>query len=680
MAENSKTDRTKRRRVLAEVEKYIENIDNDILFRQDPIDSQSEYADGRTFLEDGIPSDLEIEYSADESQAQVENDCNQHVHESIEVNSGLDSDFEEPLDSEGSEEMEDDTDFKTELIQWACKFNVPHNSLSELLRILGPHHLNLPKDPRTLLRTQTRVETKRVSGGIYYHVGIVEGVTSALMSGKTILGENNLITLQVNIDGLPLFKSSNTQFWPLLGLVNTLGKQQPFLIGIFHGNSKPSNLNFLTDFVTEYKTISAEGIDFLGTRYQVVITAVMCDAPARAMVKNVKGHSGYSGCDKCEQYGVYRNKVTFPETCAPRRTDHSFLQKLDARHHIGPTPLTELSIGMVSQFPLDYMHLVCLGVMRRLLKFWMKGPLNNRQGPRVIQSISSSLSSLHSVMPCEFARKPRPLTEFERWKATEFRQLLLYTGPVVLLGQLSEELLQHFMMFSVSMFIFLNPVYCTTYNEFAHDLLVSFVEQYAHIYGRDMITYNIHGLVHLSEEVKLFGALDNISCFPFESYLGQLKRLVRKPSSPLEQVIRRLSEKQNEVQDEARGTPIFQQKHHAGPVPVMLSTTTIQQFKVLNLPDCILKITEGNNCVQIGNSIALVHNFISSQGQNYIVYKQFRSIKSYFKYPLNSKLLGIFKVKKLRTDLEVSLITDIVRKYVLMPKRNYYVAIPLLHH
>ncbi|KAJ8043546.1 hypothetical protein HOLleu_10677 [Holothuria leucospilota] len=159
-----------------------------------------------------------------------------------------------------------------------------------------------------------------------------------------------------------------------------------------------------------------------------------------------------------------------------------------------------------------------------------------------------------------------------------------------------------------------------------------------------MITYNVHGLVHLSEKVKVFGALDNISCFPYESYLGELKRLVRKPASPLAQVIRRLSEKQNEAQDEARDTPIFQQQHHAGPVPVMMSTTIIQ-FKVLYLTDCTLKITEGNNCVQIGKSIALVQNFISSQGQNYIVFKQFRSIKSYFKYPLNSKLLGFVKVK-----------------------------------
>ena len=29
--------------------------------------------------------------------------------------------------------------------------------------------------------------------------------------------------------------------------------------------------------------------------------------------------------------------------------------------------LSSLPIGLVSQFPLDYLHLVCLGVMRRFL-------------------------------------------------------------------------------------------------------------------------------------------------------------------------------------------------------------------------------------------------------------------------------------------------------------------------
>ena len=108
----------------------------------------------------------------------------------------------------------------------------------------------------------------------------------------------------------------------------------------------------------------------------------MCDAAARAYIKSVKSHSGYSGCDKCTQAGEYNGKMTFPETDAPLRTDIAFDEMTDEDHRVRPCPLRRLSppLGMVSQFTLDNMHLVCLGVMKRLILLWMKGPLQYRLG------------------------------------------------------------------------------------------------------------------------------------------------------------------------------------------------------------------------------------------------------------------------------------------------------------
>ena len=80
--------------------------------------------------------------------------------------------------------------------------------------------------------------------------------------------------------------------------------REPFVIGIFSGTAKPTNLrDYLSDFINEFNEISENGITFRDEYFIIEITSVICDAPARAFVKNVKQFSGYHGCDKCTQEG-----------------------------------------------------------------------------------------------------------------------------------------------------------------------------------------------------------------------------------------------------------------------------------------------------------------------------------------------------------------------------------------
>ena len=101
----------------------------------------------------------------------------------------------------------------------------------------------------------------------------------------------------------------------------------------------------------------------------------------------------------------------------------------------GDSPFINAGIGMVSQLPIDYMHLVCLGVAKRILLMWIKGSLDISIGSRAVEEISATLKSLKACISCELVRKPRSLAhvEVDSWTATEFRQFLLYIGPVVLL-------------------------------------------------------------------------------------------------------------------------------------------------------------------------------------------------------------------------------------------------------
>lgn len=179
-------------------------------------------------------------------------------------------------------------------------------------------------------------------------------------------------------------------------------------------------------------------------------------------------------------------------------------------------------MGCVTGFPLEYMHLVCLGVVKRLLCFLKKGPPACRLSHAQIRAISTQLVFLSGKLPSEFARRPRPLTELDQWKATELRQFLLYTGPVVLKKVLHKKVYEHFLCLTVAVSILLDSSEKkrAAYMKYATDLLSSFVDRCKRIYTPAFVVYNVHGLRDLSDDSRYYQcSLNDISAFSFGNHL-----------------------------------------------------------------------------------------------------------------------------------------------------------------
>ena len=131
-------------------------------------------------------------------------------------------------------------------------------------------------------------------------------------------------------------------------------------------------------------------------KYTVAVSSVVCDALARVFRKRIKGHSGYSACDKCTQPDLYINEMTFPDVDEPIRTNVTCYEMGDNKHYKGPgsfwSPNRRYDNGIA----------FALGVMQRLLRCWMKGPLACCLAYRTKYLISRALLSLSNIMPGEF--------------------------------------------------------------------------------------------------------------------------------------------------------------------------------------------------------------------------------------------------------------------------------------
>jgi len=62
------------------------------------------------------------------------------------------------------------------------------------------------------------------------------------------------------------------------------------------------------------------------------------------------------------------------------------------------------------------MHLICLGVMKKMILLWMKGLLSVRLSARYINKISHLLILLRNTTPIDFVRRPRSIRDVSNGK------------------------------------------------------------------------------------------------------------------------------------------------------------------------------------------------------------------------------------------------------------------------
>lgn len=321
-----------------------------------------------------------------------------------------------------------------------------------------------------------------------------------------------------------------------------------------------------------------------------------------------------------------------------------------------------------------------------------------RLSAKSIEYISQSLQKCK--MPHEIHRATRGLDCLSRWKATEYRTMLLYTGFVVLKGQLPFEVYQNFLVLFCAIKICESKTF-TRYLPLAEMLIDEFIETFLDIYGEAYMTSNVHNLAHLVDDVTMFGELQSISTYPFENTLQFIKKLIRNGRNPLAQVAKRITEKFRfdcglYRSSESKNSEVVLTKQNIGenvPSTFYLATNDENRLTFYS------KIDLGNFCLTTDtankwfftrkNEIACLENILSVGNKVSLYCRIITNKKDFFETPIKSSALNIFSINYSSNETcntwKLLQIDDIQCKFVFIEFAGDYsekkcdVLIPLEH-
>lgn len=253
--------------------------------------------------------------------------------------------------------------------------------------------------------------------------------------------------------------------------------------------------------------------------------------------------------------------MAFPAFNEPIRTDTSFRSRVHPLHHQPlyreePTPLERLHVDgrpfvdMVKDISTsDSLHLLDGGVMKRHVNIWMKGTSKYRHkwSSSEINDINQFIYHNNKDLPEDVNRQLRSLTYLKYYKATEFRTILLYVGIVLFKDRIPEEYYVHFLRLCLAVRLSSCQMYVKNekLRQLARLLFSEYCYSFISLYGSDSVVSNVHLISHIADDVDRFGPLYEISAYPFENFLHDLKLRTQPSDTPLEQIARRIIELTN---------------------------------------------------------------------------------------------------------------------------------------
>lgn len=275
------------------------------------------------------------------------------------------------------------------------------------------------------------------------------------------------------------------------------------------------------------------------------------DAPARATMTNMNQYNGYNACLSCYAKGTHLKpgKMVFPieQSFGKQRTSDEI--KIDMKYASetgnssngikGFSPLIALpKFDICKGVVVEAMHAVFLGVVKQHTKILLtssKAPYYIGK-PNFLNIIDSVLLSIKPSS--RRSRKPRSISTWSQWKASEWRNWLDY-APICLKNVLHEKYINHFALLSEAIHYLNNDSIHPNQLDRAEKLLKKYVKLFQAYFDMTNMSFNIHQLTHLVQTVRYWGPIWVHSAFVFESWNKKIMDYVTSFNAPVEQIATR---------------------------------------------------------------------------------------------------------------------------------------------
>ena len=195
----------------------------------------------------------------------------------------------------------------------------------------------------------------------------------------------------------------------------------------------------------------------------------------------------------------------------------------------GRSPLLDIdSFDYVLQLPTEYMHIVSLGVVKRLLELCFSCGENR---PRITKRPLSSPSLFNELMkkvkvPRESSRRARQL-DLAVMKAQELRNVVLFYFTIVtscLVGHDKEIKVWEMFAFMIRACILPEEEFVNVNVNHVKMCQKKFYQSYQQLYGVKNCSYSIHVVASHILLMRALGPLTESSAFAFESFYGELRQ------------------------------------------------------------------------------------------------------------------------------------------------------------